>query len=417
MGNRVVVTGLGMVTPVGNSARESWVALCRGLSGVRTITRFDTSKLTVKIAAQLSDFDPTQHMDRKDVRRTDVNVWYAVAATRQAVSDARLAIAGDLAEDVGVVMGTGVAAAPRLGEYFYLMRDGRPDRVTPFLCPILMPDAAAGAISMMFGIKGPNFSVNAACATSANAIGEAADKIRLGRAQVMIAGGTEATVEPIGVVTFANMRALSRRNDDPATASRPFDVTRDGFVLGEGAGVLVLENLEFARRRGAHIYCELVGYGASSDAYHITEPAPGGEGLVRAIRQALNQANLRPEAVDYINAHGTATVYNDRTETEAIKRIFGAHAYHMPISSSKSMIGHTLGAAGAIEGAITVLSIVHSMIPPTINLHQPDPECDLDYVPNEARRQPVRVALSNSMGFAGHNVALLFQRYEEDASA
>jgi 3-oxoacyl-[acyl-carrier-protein] synthase II len=412
MVNRVAVTGLGLVTPVGNTVGETWDALCRGVSGVGLTTRFDTSAFSVKIAAEVQGFDPALYMDRKEIRRSDINVWYAVAAVKQAVADAELTITDAIANDTGVIIGSGIAASPRLDEHFQLLREGRPDRITPFLSTIIMPDAASGVISMMLGAKGPNFCTSSACATSANAIGEAADKIRFGRAQVMIAGGTEALISEIGIAAFASARALSRRNDDPATASRPFDATRDGFVMGDGAGVLVLEDWEFARRRGARIYCELAGYGATSDAYHITEPAPGGEGLVRAMRIALDQANLPPEAVDYINAHGTATVYNDRTETIATKTVFGEHAYRLAISSSKSMIGHTIGAAGGIEAAITVLSLAHGVMPPTINLHHPDPECDLDYVPNEARRQPVRVALSNSMGFGGHNACLLFRRDE-----
>jgi 3-oxoacyl-[acyl-carrier-protein] synthase II len=414
MVSRVAVTGLGLVTPVGNTVAETWDALCRGVSGVGPITRFDASAFSVRIAAEVRGFDPMQYMDRKEVRRTDINVWYAVAAAKQAITDAGLEVTDELANNTGVIIGSGIAASPRLDEHFQVLREGRPDRITPFLSTMLMPDAASSIISMMLKAKGPNFCTSSACATSANAIGEAADKIRFGRAQVMIAGGTEALISGIGIAAFASARALSRRNDDPATASRPFDATRDGFVMGEGAGVMILEDLELARRRGARIYCELVGYGATSDAYHITEPAPGGEGLVRAMREALDQAHLPPEAVDYINAHGTATIYNDRTETTAIKTVFGEHAYRLAVSSSKSMIGHTIGAAGGIEAAIAVLSIVHGIIPPTINLHHPDPECDLDYVPNEARYRAVNVALSNSMGFGGHNVCLLFKRYEGD---
>jgi len=414
MVSRVAVTGLGLVTPVGNTVAETWDALCRGVSGVGPITRFDASAFSVRIAAEVRGFDPMQYMDCKEVRRTDINVWYAVAAAKQAITDAGLEVTDELANNTGVIIGSGIAASPRLDEHFQVLREGRPDRITPFLSTMLMPDAASSIISMMLKAKGPNFCTSSACATSANAIGEAADKIRFGRAQVMIAGGTEALISGIGIAAFASARALSRRNDDPATASRPFDATRDGFVMGEGAGVMILEDLELARRRGARIYCELVGYGATSDAYHITEPAPGGEGLVRAMREALDQAHLPPEAVDYINAHGTATIYNDRTETTAIKTVFGEHAYRLAVSSSKSMIGHTIGAAGGIEAAIAVLSIVHGIIPPTINLHHPDPECDLDYVPNEARYRAVNVALSNSMGFGGHNVCLLFKRYEGD---
>jgi len=409
---RVAVTGLGLVTPVGNTVAQTWDALCRGVSGVGLITRFDTTQYTVKIAAEVRDFDASLYMDRKEMRRSDINVHYALAASCQAVADAGLDISGELADDVGVIMGTGIGASPRLGEHFQLLWEGRPDRISPFLSTVMMPDAAAGVISITLGAKGPNFCTTSACATSANAIGEAADKIRLGRARAMIAGGTEAAVTPIGIAAFANMKALSRRNDDPATASRPFDATRDGFVVGEGAGVLVLEDMEFARQRGARIYCELAGYGATSDAYHITEPAPGGDGLVRAIQRALSQAEMRPDEVDYVNAHGTATAYNDRTETMALKRAFGEHAYRLAVSSTKSMIGHTLGAAGGIEAVVAILAIVHGVIPPTINLHHPDPECDLDYVPNEARRQEVRAALSNSMGFGGHNACLLFKRCE-----
>jgi 3-oxoacyl-[acyl-carrier-protein] synthase II len=408
---RVVVTGIGMVTPVGNDPATTWQALCAGTSGAVPISYFDAGDQEARIAAEVKGFDVTQYMDRKEARRNDQFVRFAVAASKQALADAGFAISEENADDVGVIIGSGIGGLHACQEQFKVLFDRGPDRVSPFFITQFISDMAAGVVSMQVNARGPNFATVSACATGANAIGEAAEMIRRGDADAMLAGGTESGITAIGIASFATMRALSRRNDDPTHASRPFDAERDGFVMGEGAGVLLLEEEGLARARGARIYAELVGYGCTADAYHVTEPAPQGEGLARAIRRALEKGGLHPEDVAYINAHGTATVYNDRNETAAIKTVFGDHAYKLAVSSTKSMIGHTLGAAGGIEAAIAALAITHGVLPPTINLTHPDPECDLDYVPNEAREAKVNVALSNSMGFGGHNVVLAFRRY------
>jgi 3-oxoacyl-[acyl-carrier-protein] synthase II len=409
---RVVITGMGLITSLGHTVEETWQALCEGRSGVGPISNFDATDYPVRFAAEVRGFDASQFMDRKEVRRNDPFTHLAVGASRQALAQAHLEISEQLAPDVGVCIGSGVGGLITLHEQFAVLHEKGPKRVSPFLIPMLMINAAAGMVSLLTGAQGPTWAAVSACATSGNAIGEAYETIRRGAARVMLAGGAEKAVTPLGMASFANMHALSRRNDDPQKASRPFDVDRDGFVMGEGAGMLVLEDLEFALERGAPILAELVGYGSTADAFHITEPAPGGVGLVRAMQRALEGAGLHPEQVDYINAHGTSTQLNDATETEAIKRCFGAYAYSVAISSTKSMLGHTFGAAGAVEAAISILSIQHGIMPPTINLEHPDPACDLDYTPNEARRGDVRVALSNSMGFGGHNSSLIFQRYE-----
>jgi 3-oxoacyl-[acyl-carrier-protein] synthase II len=412
--SRVVVTGLGLVTSLGNDVASNWDALIQGKSGVRNITSYDTSRFRVRFGAQIrDDFDPFQYMDRKEVRRTDPYEHISVATTKQALAQANLQITSDIADDVGVYIGSGIGGLMTLHDQFQVLFEKGPDRISPFFINMMIIDGAPGLISIMTGAKGPNWAAVSACATSGNTIGEAWETIRRGDAKVMIAGGSERGITPIAMAAFDNMHALSRRNDDPAGASRPFDATRDGFIMGEGSGMLILEDLEFAKARGAHILAELVGYAATSDAHHVTEPAPGGEGLVRAMRRALQKAGLRPEDIDYINAHGTSTVYNDRTETQAIKTCFGDYAYHLPISSTKSMTGHTLGAAGAVESVISILTMQNGVIPPTINLHHPDPECDLDYVPNVARPARVNVAMSNVMGFGGHNTSLIFKRYEE----
>jgi 3-oxoacyl-[acyl-carrier-protein] synthase II len=410
---RVVITAVGLVTPLGHNVHETWEALCQGRSGIGPISNFDPTEYPVKFAGEVKDFDPSPYMDRKDIRRNDPFTHLAIAASKQALEQAHLTITDQLAPEVGVCIGSGVGGLLTLHEQFAVLHEKGPTRVSPFLIPMMMINAAPGMVSQMIGAKGPAWSAVSACATSGNAIGEAWETIRRGTARVMLAGGAEKAVTPLGMASFANMHALSRRNDDPQKASRPFDAERDGFVMGEGAGILVLEDLEFALERGAPILAELVGYGSTADAHHITEPAPGGEGLIRAMQFALQQANLQPEEVDYINAHGTSTRLNDERETQAIKGCFGKHAYELAISSTKSMIGHTFGAAGAIEAGVTVLSIVHNIIHPTINLEHPDPQCDLDYVPNEARRREVNVALSNSMGFGGHNACLIFKRYEQ----
>ncbi len=411
MTTRVAVTGIGMVTPLGNDTATSWAALTQGISGVGPITHFDASGHETRIAAEVKGFDPLLYMDRKEVRRNDRFTQFALAATKQALDDAKLDIA-PVAEEVGIIIGSGIGGLVTMHEQFKLLFERGPDRISPFFSTMTPIDLAAGSISIALGLGGPNFAVVSACATGAHAIGEAYETVRRGDARVMVAGGSEAAIQPVSIASFGNMRALSRRNDDPAHASRPFDAERDGFVMGEGAGVLILEDMEYAQARGARIYAELAGYGATADAHHITDPAPEGRGLVRAMRRALQKGGIAPEEVDYINAHGTSTPPNDRSETAAVKNLFGAHAYKLAVSSTKSMTGHMMGAAGGVEAAISVLSIYHGILPPTINYTHPDPECDLDYVPNEARRADVRVALSNSMGFGGHNAVLAFRRYE-----
>jgi 3-oxoacyl-[acyl-carrier-protein] synthase II len=410
MTRRVVVTGIGMVTPVGNDTASAWQALCEGRSGVGPITHFDASDYDTRIAAELKDFDVSPYMDRKEARRNDPFVHYAMAASKQALADSGIEITEELADDFGVIIGSGIGGLNSCQDQFKVLFDRGPDRVSPFYITQFITDIAAGVVSMAVNARGPNFATVSACATGASAIGEASEMIRRGDATVILAGGSECAITPIGIAAFAAIRALSRHNDDPASASRPFDATRDGFVMGEGAGVLLLEEEEHARARGARIYSELVGYGATADAHHITEPAPGGSGLVRALKRAMEKAQLTPDDVSYINAHGTATVLNDRNETAALKTVFGAEA-KVPISSTKSMVGHTLGAAGGIEAAISVLSTYHNVMPPTINLTHPDPECDLDYIPLTAREGKVNVALSNSMGFGGHNAVLAFRKY------
>jgi 3-oxoacyl-[acyl-carrier-protein] synthase II len=409
---RVVISGIGLVTPLGSDTPSTWKALCEGRSGVARITSFDVSDQDVQIAAQVRDFDPALYMDPKEIRRNDPFVRFAVAAVRLALADGEFAVTEANADDIGVIIGSGIGGIQSVEEQLHILFDRGPDRISPFFITKFISDIASGVASMTIGARGPNFSTVSACATGASAIGEAAEMIRRGDVIAMLAGGSEAAVTPISLAAFGNMHALSRRNDAPSRASRPFDAQRDGFVMGEGAGILLLEEREAAIVRGAHIYAELVSYASTADAYHVTEPAPGGAGLGRAMRRALEKARIAPEDVDYINAHGTATPYNDRNETLAIKSVFGEHARSLAISSTKSMIGHTLGAAGGIEAAVTALTIQHGIIPPTINLTHPDPECDLDYVPNAARKSDVRIALSNSMGFGGHNAVLLLRRHE-----
>ncbi len=408
---RVVITGMGLITSLGHTVEETWEALCQGRSGVGPISNFDAREYPVRFAAEVRNFDPSPYMERKEIRRNDPFTHLAVGASRQALAQAQLTISDQLAPEAGVCIGSGVGGLITLHEQFAVLHEKGPTRVSPFFIPMMMINAASGMVSLLTGAKGPVWAAVSACATSGNAIGEAWETIRRGTARIMLAGGAEKAVTPLGMASFANMHALSRRNDEPQRASRPFDAGRDGFVMGEGAAILVLEDLDFALERGAPIIAEMVGYGSTADAYHVTEPAPGGEGLIRAMRAALHEAALRPDQVDYINAHGTSTQFNDSTETQAIKTCFGEHAYKLAISSTKSMLGHTFGAAGAVEAAISILSIVHGIIPPTINLEHPDPACDLDYVPNQARHSDVEVALSNSMGFGGHNSCLAFKRY------
>jgi len=411
--SRVVVTGMGLVTSLGNDLASSWEGLINGRSGVGEITAYDTSHHRVHFAAEIKDFDASAYMDRKEVRRNDPYEHLAIATSMQALKDAKLEITPENADDIGVYIGSGIGGLVTLHDQFKVLYDRGPERISPFFINMMIIDGAPGIVSILTGAKGPNWAAVSACATSGNTIGEAYETIRRGDAKAMLAGGAEKAVTSIAMAAFDNMHALSRNNEHPQEASRPFDAQRDGFVMGEGAGMMMLEDLEFAKARGAHILAEVVGYGCTGDASHVTLPSPGGDGLIRAMRRALQKAGLQPEDVDYINAHGTSTPPNDSTETAAIKTLFGEHAYQVPISSTKSMTGHTLGAAGAVEGVICVQSILNGIIPPTINLHHPDPDCDLDYVPNEARHTTVDVAMSNSMGFGGHNVSLIFKRYEE----
>ena len=406
MTRRVVVTGMGAVTPVGNDITTMWDALTSGRSGLTRITRFDPSPYETQIAGEVKDFDASAYMDRKDVRRTDRFTHYAVAAASQALKDANFDKIAD-PERIGTAIATGVGGLETLIDGILLMERRGPARLSPFLVPMLMANAASAQVSMQFGLKGPSLTHVSACASSSHAIGEGGDIIRRGQADVMVVGGSEAAVLAIGIAAFSAMHATSRRNDAPEAASRPFDKDRDGFVLSEGAAVVVLEEREHARARGARIYGELVGYGATADAYHITAPSPEGEGNARAMRMALEEAGLRPEEIDYINAHGTSTQPNDREETAAIKGVFGEHAYKLLVSSTKSMTGHLLGAAGALEAIACLLAIRDGCIPPTINYTTPDPGLDLDYVPNTARAKSISTALSNSMGFGGHNASLI----------
>lgn len=413
MVSRVVVTGMGLLTPVGNDVVSTWEALCQGESGVGPITSYDTSQLRVHFGAEIKNFDPSRYMDRKTIRHTDPYEHFAVATAKEALIQSGLEITQENADDVGVYIGSGVGGMTTYYEQFQILYEKGPDRVSPYLPTMSIVNAAPGFISILTGAKGPNWGTVSACASSSNSIGEAWETIRRGDAKAMIAGGSEKGLTLIAMAAFENMHAISRRNDNPRGASRPFDATRDGFVMGDGSGMLILEELDFARSRGAMILAEIVGYGSTADAYHVTEPAYGGTGLVRAMRRALQKAGLHPEQVDYINAHGTSTPFNDRTETQAIKSCFGEYALRVPISSTKSMTGHMMGASGAAEAVFCVMSILTGIIAPTINLHHPDPECDLDYVPNEARVAEVRVAMSNSMGFGGHNACLIFKQFEE----
>ena len=409
---RVVITGMGVVTALGHTVDEFWRRLVAGESGVDRITRFDDSVLSVHIAAELKDFDAHNYMDKRCARRMDDFSRYAVAAARMAQEESGLDVAAE-PDRIGAVLGTGVGGVTTFQNQIDAMREKGADRINPLFIPTMIPNMAAGQVSLELGTKGPLTAVCTACAAGSNAIGDASEVIRRGDAEVMFAGGTEAPICTIAVGAFAAMRALSTRNDDPAGASRPFDLDRDGFVMGEGAGVLVLEELDHARRRGARIYAELVGYGTSSDSFHLTLPDETGESQARAMTMALAKAGLRPDEVQYINAHGTSTQPGDISETKAIKNAFGAHATKLAISSTKSMIGHCLGASGAIEAVACVLTIDRGVIHPTINLDTPDPSCDLDYVPNVARQAKVDVAMSNSFGFGGHDVSLAFRRCED----
>jgi 3-oxoacyl-[acyl-carrier-protein] synthase II len=412
LSRRVVVTGIGLVSPLGIGTEANWTALIEGQSGIGPITHFDSAQFSTRIAGEVKGFDPLQFIDKKDVKKMDVFIQYALAAAQFAMDDCRLSITPEMAPRVGVFIASGIGGFTTIEREHKTLLESGPRRISPFFIPAAIINLAAGQVSIRFGAKGPNSATCTACAASAHAIGDAYEIIRRGDADAMIAGGSEAAITPMGVGGFAAMRALSTRNDEPQKASRPFDRDRDGFIIGEGAGVIVLEELESARRRGAPIYAELIGYGLSADAYHITAPSEDGDGAVRVMQMAVAHAGLGPEHVDYINAHGTSTPHNDKLETLAIKRCFGDHARRLAISSTKSMTGHLLGAAGGLEAGITVLAIHRQMIPPTVNLDAPDPECDLDYVPHVKRPANIRVALSNSFGFGGTNGALLFRRFD-----
>jgi 3-oxoacyl-[acyl-carrier-protein] synthase II len=409
---RVVVTGLGAVTPLGIGVASNWEALLAGRSGIGPITLFDASALPVRIAGEVRGFDPAAYLEKKDIKKVDRFAQLAIAAAQMAVDDAGLRIDPAQAGRVGVVVGVGMGGLATLEEYHKAFLEGGYRRLSPFVIPRVIANMAPGLIAIRFGCTGVNYTPTSACASGGQAVGEAFRLVRDGEQDVVIAGGAEATITSLGVAGFAVMRAMSTRNEEPTRASRPFERDRDGFVIGEGAGVLVLESLAHAERRGAPIYAEVVGYGANCDAYHITSPAPEGRGAAECMRLALASGGFVPTDVDYINAHGTATPYNDANETQAIKRLFGEHAARLAVSSTKSMTGHLFGGAGGIEAVYTTLTIRHGVIPPTINYEQPDPECDLDYVPNVARRATVRVALSNSFGFGGANACVAFRRWE-----
>jgi 3-oxoacyl-[acyl-carrier-protein] synthase II len=409
---RVVVTGIGLVSSLGIGTEANWTALNAGTSGVGTITKFDSSRFATRIASEVKDFDPLQFIDKKDVKKMDVFIQYAIAAAQFAMDDARLTIAPDARARVGVFIASGIGGFTTIEREHKALLEGGPRKISPFFIPSAIINLAAGQVSIRFGAQGPNSATCTACSASAHAIGDAFEVIRRGDADVMIAGGSEAAITPMGIGGFGALRALSTRNDDPARASRPFDKDRDGFIVGEGAGVIILEELEGARRRGARMYAELVGYGMSADAYHITAPSEDGDGAYRVMRAALNSAGIEPSGVAYINAHGTSTEHGDKIETLAIKRCFGEHAKQLAVSSTKSMTGHLLGAAGGLEAGITTLAVYHQVVPPTINLDEPDPACDLDYVANTKRALPIEYALSNSFGFGGTNAALLFKKYD-----
>ncbi|MEJ7576136.1 MAG: beta-ketoacyl-ACP synthase II [Pyrinomonadaceae bacterium] len=414
MKRRVVVTGLGLITPLGNTVDATWDGLMSGRSGVDYIKKFDVTKFPVRIAAEIRDFDPLQFVEKKEARKMGAFIHYAIAAADEAIKGSGLKVTDENSEQSGVYISSGIGdfwAIER--EHEKLLNHG-PDRVSPFFIPSAIVNLAAGQVSIRHGLKGPNSATATACAAGSHAIGDSFKIIQRGDADVMVCGGAESAITPMSVAGFAAMRALSTRNDEPQTASRPFDAERDGFVLGEGAGILVLEELEFARKRGAQVYAEIVGYAMTADAFHITQPDNTQQGVIRVMRNALKDAGVGPEAIDYINAHGTSTPFGDKSETMAIKQTFGEHAYKLAVSSTKSMTGHLLGAAGGAEAVFSVLAIRHNRLPPTINYRTPDPECDLDYVPNEPREAHLQYVLSNGFGFGGTNAALLFKRYDEN---
>ena len=411
MNKRVVITGLGLVTPLGIGVETSWKSALEGKSGIVPITQFDASQMPVRIAGEVKDFDPALYIEAKEIKKMDRFIHFAVAAATMAMEDSGLKITAENDERVGVIIGAGMGGLPAIEHYHKIYLEKGYRRISPFFIPMIIINLASGNVSIKFGAKGPNSSAVTACATGSHSIGDAFRLIQRGDADAMIAGGTESVITPLGVGGFAVMKALSMRNDEPEKASRPFDTGRDGFVMGEGSGVIILESLESALERGAKIYAEIIGYGMSSDAYHITTPAPEGEGAARCMKASLKDAGIEPEKIDYINAHGTSTKYGDELETAAIKKVFGEHAYKLCVSSTKSMTGHLLGAAGGVEAIFSALSIHNNIIPPTINLENPDPECDLDYAPNKAKQTDVEYAMSNSFGFGGTNACLVFKKY------
>lgn len=411
--HRVVVTGIGLVTPLGVGTEFTWKALLEGRSGIGKITSFDPSDLPVHIAGEVKDFNPEDYIEPKEIKKMDRFIHFAMAATQMAMEDSGLKITPELQDRAGVIIGSGIGGLPKIEHFTRVLYEKGYRRVSPFFIPMSIINLASGYVSIRYGLKGPNSAVVTACSSGSHAVGDAFKIIQRGDADVMVAGGAEAVITPLGIAGFAVMRALSTRNDEPERASRPFDRDRDGFVMAEGAGILILESLEHALKRGARIYAEIVGYGMTGDAYHITAPAPEGEGAARCMAMALKDAGVKPEEVQYINAHGTSTKFNDELETMAIKNVFGEHAYKLSVSSTKSMTGHLLGAAGAVEAAVTVLSIHNQIAPPTINLDNPDPECDLDYIPHRARQMQITYAMSNTFGFGGTNASLLFRKYED----
>jgi 3-oxoacyl-[acyl-carrier-protein] synthase II len=412
---RVVVTGIGLVSSLGIGTEPNWAALCAGQSGIAPITKFDATQFATRIAGEVKDFDPLRFIEKKDVKKMDVFIQYAIAASQFAMDDSGFVITHELGPRVGVFIASGIGGFTTIEREHKALLEGGPRKISPFFIPSAIINLAAGQVSIRYGAKGPNSATCTACSASAHAIGDAFEIIRRGDADVMIAGGSEAAITPMGIGGFGALRALSTRNDEPERASRPFDKDRDGFVVGEGAGVLILEEFDLARRRGARIYAELVGYGMSADAYHITAPSEDGDGPFRVMNQALKSAGIEPPEVDYINAHGTSTPHGDKIESLAIRRSFCEHADKLAVSSTKSMTGHLLGAAGGLEAGITVLAVHHQVVPPTINLENADEGCDLDYVPNKKRALPIQYALSNSFGFGGTNAALLFKKYESNA--
>ncbi|MDN5300604.1 MAG: 3-oxoacyl-[acyl-carrier-protein] synthase [Thermoanaerobacteraceae bacterium] len=408
---RVVITGIGVISPVGTGKEKFWDSLIQGKSGIDLITRFNCDDFPTKIAGEVKDFNPEDYIEKKELKRLDRFTQFAIAATKMALEDSRLNLSSIDCSRVGVVMGSGIGGSETWEEQHNTLIEKGPKRVSPFFIPMMIANMASGQVSMAFNLKGPNFTVVTACASGTNAIGEAFRILQRNDADIMVAGGTEAPITPLSLAGFSSMKALSTRNDEPHKASRPFDKDRDGFVMGEGAGVMILETLDHALKRNAHIYAEVIGYGTTADAYHLTQPAPEGEGAARAMKAAIDDAGIKPGQVDYINAHGTSTPLNDKFETLAIKNAFGEHAYNLAISSTKSMTGHLLGAAGAVEMIATVFTVTSGEIPPTINYDCADPECDLNYVPNKSVKKDISIAMSNSMGFGGHNACVIVKKY------